>query len=220
MGKYIVGVDVGGTKTAYGLFDERLSLIEALREPSNRELTAQAFADNIIKTANALLKKHGIRHADLKGVGLCMPSFIDYNTQTVIFTPNLPLLRDFAVCDYMSCVLGAPVRLDNDSNAAALAEHRRGAGKGARNMLYCAIGTGLGLGIILDGKVFRGDNGWAGESGHMITCPDCGGDYDSYVAGGGIVKRLASRLRTGEKSMLRELCGGNPDTLNARHLLC
>lgn len=215
---YVAGIDVGGTKVAYGLFDEKRNLVERLQHPSDRELDAPAFADQMVATVRELVSRHGPRQS-LEGLGICMPSFIDGDTGVLMGSVNLPNLTGFAMTEYLEQAMGIPVRMDNDCNAAALAEHRYGAGEGTRNMLYVAVSTGLGLGIIIDGRVFRGDQGWAGESGHMIADPENPRmDYENHVAGGSIVKLLAQRIRGGEESLLVELCGGDLAALSAKHI--
>lgn len=221
MERYVIGIDVGGTKVAYGLFDQDRALLDSCRHPSNREAEGAAFSDELAATIRTLLDRNGATLAQLEGVGLCLPSVIQYDTGTILFTANLSRLNGFAICDYLSKALeGVPVRLDNDGNAAALAEYAYGAGRGCRNMLYVAISTGLGLGIIINGQVFRGDNGWAGESGHIIANPEqTKEDYESHVSGINITKRLAERMRGGQESLLSQLCGGDLDALSAKHLL-
>ena len=111
--------------------------------------------------------------------------------------------------------------LDNDSNAAALAEYRRGAGRGLRNMVYMAVSTGIGSGIIINGDLFRGSYGWAGESGHMLDTPDdgimcgCGnyGCFMSQISGRNLPKRLGIRLLRGKKSLLEEVKERNGEAL-------
>lgn len=213
----VLGVDVGGTKVAYGLFDHRRSLLETHRHPSDPTLSAQDFSLQILENSQTLL-----RGRPLEGMGLCLPSFVDSPHGYVRYTANLPNLREFAMGRFLADRLGVPVRLDNDCNAAALAEHRYGAGRGGDHMLYVAVSTGLGLGIILGGRLFRGDHGWAGESGHMIANPADWEedllDYEDHVAGGSLARRIA-REKGGASALLLELCGGDPARVRAEHLL-
>ena len=124
--------------------------------------------------------------------------------------------------DYISARLPTRVVLDNDGNVAALAEHRHGAGRGSRHMVYIAASTGIGSGIIIDGKVFHGSYGWAGECGHMLATPEAGlecgcqnqGCFMSYASGRYIALHAKARLAAGADSIL-----GETEELSARDIL-
>lgn len=174
MKAYRIGIDTGGTKVAYGLFDDANRLVGRLQHPTDIEADGPAFSDQLIEGIHALLSENGVSPAEVLAAGICMPSFILYDEGYVCMTSALVNIRDFAMRDYLAARLSFPVVLDNDSNAAALAEHRFGAGRGSRHMVYMSASTGLGSGLILDGKLFRGSYGWAGESGHMLITPDAG----------------------------------------------
>lgn len=171
---YRIGVDAGGTKVAYGLFDENDRLVARRQHPTPIEADGPAFADLVIENTRALLDETGVDASRISGMGICMPSFILYEKGYVFMTSAMVNIRDFAMRDYMAERMPIPVVLDNDSNCAALAEYRFGAGRGSRDMIYMAASTGVGSGLILDGKLFRGSYGWAGESGHMLITPDSG----------------------------------------------
>lgn len=188
---YRIGVDAGGTKVAYGLFDEEQNLLDRVQHPTPIEADGPAFSELVAEHVEQLLQKNGIAKQDLRGVGICMPSFILFDQGYVCMTSAMVNIRDFPLRDYMTARLGVPVILDNDSNVAALAEHRYGAGRGSRHMIYVATSTGIGSGLILNGELFRGSYGWAGECGHMLITPDegveCGcrnqGCFMSWAAG-------------------------------------
>ena len=174
MAMYRIGIDAGGTKVAYGLFDDENHLVDRFQHPTPIEADGPAFADLVIESINALIDRNAIPREAVWGVGMCMPSFIIYDKGYVYMTSAMVNIRDFAMRDYMTERLGLPVLLDNDSNAAALAEYRYGAGRGSRHMVYMSASTGIGSGLILNGQLFRGSYGWAGESGHMLITPDAG----------------------------------------------
>lgn len=209
-GKCIIGVDAGGTKVAYGLFNSDGKLIGRTQHATDPYSDGPAFADKIIETINNILKNNGLTYAELKGVGICMPSYILFDTGHIYLTSAIPAIKDFAMLAYLRERLPVKIALDNDSNAAALAEHRFGAGKGSRHMVYVAAGTGIGSGIIIDGNLFRGSYGWAGECGHMLATPgvgvDCGcenkGCFMSYASGKFIPTHIKNRIASGENSML------------------
>lgn len=208
--KYIFGIDAGGTKVAYGLFDREGVLLDKYQHPTDIEADGQAFCEQIIGTIRKILEEHRAGLSEVYGVGICMPSYIRFESGYIHMTSAMVNIKDFAMRSYMEERLGVKVILDNDSNAAALAEFRRGAGRGLKNMVYMAVSTGIGSGIIINGDLFRGSYGWAGESGHMLDTPDdgilcgCGnyGCFMSQISGRNLPKRLGIRLLKGKESVL------------------
>lgn len=205
--QYRIGIDAGGTKVAYGLFDEENRLLDRMQHPTPIEADGAAFSDLVIQNVRGFLQRNGLRCDDLRGIGVCMPSFILFDQGYVCMTSAMVNIRDFAMRDYLVERLGVPVILDNDSNVAALAEYRYGEGRGAKNMIYMATSTGIGSGLVLNGQLFRGSYGWAGESGHMLITPDegvsCGcrnqGCFMSWASGRYIpqhIRRMAQGKRT------------------------
>ena len=174
MAAFRLGIDVGGTKVAYGLYDENDTLIDRAQHPSPVDADGPAFSDLLITHIHEILGRNALGAEDVQGIGIGMPSFILYDEGYVYMTSALVNIRDFAMKAYLEKRLAMSVVLDNDSNAAALAEYRYGAGRGSRHMIYMAASTGIGSGLILDGHLFRGSYGWAGESGHMLITPDAG----------------------------------------------
>ncbi|MDR0562424.1 MAG: ROK family protein [Spirochaetaceae bacterium] len=212
---YVMGIDVGGTKTALGLFDENKRLIAESRIASDPDLPAEEFFDVLIRHIKDLLNRESMLLEQVAGIGLGMPSFIIFEQGYIVKTSNLAHIHDFPARSYLSQRLGVPVFLDNDTHLAALAEHRYGAGQGYPNMLYCTLSTGVGSGIIINGKLFRGSYGWAGESGHTIVTPGegilcgCGnrGCLMSWCSGSMIVKHIRLWIEQGEKTIMTELAG-------------
>ena len=208
--KYIFGIDAGGTKVAYGLFDLDGKLLDRFQHPTDIDADGPAFCDKVIETVKEILNKHAAGLDDVKGIGICMPSYIEFEKGYVHMTTAMVNIKEFAMRDYLQERLGVQVVLDNDSNVAALAELRQGAGRGCKNMVYVAVSTGIGSGIIINGDLFRGSHGWAGESGHMIDTVDggilcgCGnrGCFMSQISGRNMPKRLAIRLLEGNESVL------------------
>lgn len=219
--KYIFGIDAGGTKVAYGLFDRKGELLKKYQHPTNIEADGPAFSEEIIATIHKILEERQASLQEVAGVGICMPSYIRFESGYIHMTSAMVNIKDFAMRDYLEERLGVQVVLDNDSNAAALAEHRRGAGRGLRNMVYMAVSTGIGSGIIINGDLFRGSYGWAGESGHMLDTPDegimcgCGnyGCFMSQISGRNLPKRLGMRLLRGKKSLLEDAKVRNGEAL-------
>ncbi|MDR3171429.1 MAG: ROK family protein [Treponema sp.] len=217
MERYVVGIDVGGTKIALGLFDHRKRLVAEKGIPSDPDLGPEAFFDVLIQALLKLLAEESVAWEQLQGIGLGMPSFIHFETGHIVKTSNLVRIRDFPARAYlMDKFSGVPIILDNDAHVAALAEHRMGAGRGFKNMIYCPVSTGIASAIIIDGKLFRGTYGWAGESGHAIATPGegllcgCGnqGCFMSWCSGSMIVKHIQNWIAAGEHTLMTELAGG------------
>lgn len=223
---YTIGIDAGGTKVAYGLFDFDGKLIDRFEHPSDPKADGPAFSDRMAETVEMLLEKNAISRQLLDGVGVCMPSYIMYDEGYIFLTSALPKVRDFYMRDYLRNKLHVPVLLDNDANAAALAEYRRGAGAGKdlKHMVYIAISTGIGSGIIINRDLYRGSYGFAGECGHMLITPDegieCGcrnkGCFMSYAGGRYIPMHLKDRLHEGRRSILS---GIDETVLSCREIL-
>lgn len=209
MSTYRIGIDAGGTKVAYGLFDQENRLLDRFQQPTPIEADGPTFCGMVIDSIHAILEKNRLTLAHLAGIGVCMPSFILFEQGYVCMTSAMVNIRDFAMRDYLAQRLGVPIVLDNDSNVAALAEHRFGAGQGSRHMIYMAASTGIGSGLILNGQLFRGSYGWAGECGHMLITPDegelCGcrnrGCFMSWGAGRYLPVQIRKKS-AGRKTMM------------------
>lgn len=218
MEQFTIGIDVGGTKTAYGVYDSARKLVARQRCPSDDSLGPAAFFDEISANVGELMRQCGIGYDRLRGVGIGMPSYIRYEDGYILKTTNLTKIKDFPAKDYLHETLGRDVRiiLDNDSHTGALAEHRHGAGRGFENMLYCPVSTGISSGIIIHNQLFRGRYGWSGESGHMIITPgegvECGcgnrGCLMSWCSGSMVVKHVRQWIANGEATIMTELAGG------------
>jgi glucokinase len=158
------------------------------------------------------------------GLGICSPGPLDPFTGVVLNPPNLPCWRNFPLAAEIEKVYGIPARVDNDANAAGLAEAIWGAGAGYRNVFFTILGTGIGTGIVIDGKIYHGRTGCAGEGGHMTIDyrgPRCGcgklGCIEALASGPNIAKRAQARLAAKGKSRIRELAG-KVEAVQAEHV--
>jgi len=218
--RYVVGIDAGGTKVAYGLFDSFGSIIDRREHPTDSDADGPTFCDTLIKNVTAILDKNRLTFDEISGIGLGVPSFLLYEEGKALITSAITGINDFPLRSYLQDKMQTTIVLDNDANAAALAEYRHGAGRGARHMVYITIGTGLGSGIIIDGKLFHGSYGWAGECGHMLATTNkglmCGcentGCYMSYVSGKFFSEHVRIGINRGIKTTL------NPHTVNGEVL--
>ncbi len=160
-----LGVDIGGTKVAAGLVNNAGEVIFKTRAPMSAHGTAAEGLASVKQAMDAALASHP--GAKLSGVGICSPGPLDPHTGVVINPPNLPCWRDFPLADEVRKIYGVSVKVENDANAAGLAEYIWGAARGYRYVFYATLGTGIGTGIVLDGKIYWGRTGAAAEGGHV-----------------------------------------------------
>jgi len=197
---WMIGVDVGGTKVAAGLVNRRGEMGQHLRVPMNPRGTAAEGFSAVAFVLDALTQTN---EADCKKIpiGICAPGPLDPRMGVVLNPPNVPCWRNFPLVAEIQQRYGVKARLDNDANAAALAESLWGAGRGYGNVFYASIGTGIGTGIVLDGRIFHGRTGSAAEGGHVSIdyrgplC-NCGkkGCIEALASGTAIARRAREAL--------------------------
>lgn len=224
MPRYYIGIDVGGTKLAYGLFNEKSELLDRFTAVTKPESEPDEMINEICSHIYGFLSKNSIDWSMLGGVGAAFPSHIDFNKGLIITTSNLPKWDNVPAKSMLSEKLGVRVEIDNDANVAAIAEHRFGAGKGTKNMLFLTISTGIGGGIIINNEIFRGSYGAAGEFGHMIISDDgylcgCGnkGCVQSLASGPMIARYTMEKIKSGCCSNITHMIE-NLDDLTCKHI--
>jgi len=218
-----MGVDIGGTKIAAGLVDASGTIVQQVRTPMAAHGEASAGLAAVVAAIKKLGEKLGAGSSlssTVRGIGLCSPGPVDPHTGVVINPPNLPCWRNYPLVAEVSRTFGLPVTLDNDGNAAALAEARWGAGRGYRNVFYATIGTGIGTGIVFDGRIYHGRTGAAAEGGHVsidYRGPQCGcgkpGCIEVLACGPAIARRARAKLAAGQRSSLLDLAQGNAEAI-------
>ena len=199
--RWMIGVDVGGTKVAAGFVNGRGEMGEHLRVAMNPRGTAEEGFAAVTSALDALLKRKTTSGRVEFPIGICAPGPLDPRTGVVLNPPNVPCWRDFPLAVEIERRYGQRARVDNDANAAALAESLWGAGQGFGNVFYACIGTGIGAGIILDGKIFHGRTGSAAEGGHVSIdyrgprC-NCGkrGCIEALASGTAIARRTREAI--------------------------
>jgi glucokinase len=212
-----VGVDVGGTKVAAGLVDANGEISAQVRVPMVSNSSAQKGLDAVL-SAIAQVIPNG--NDAVRGIGICAPGPLDPESGVILNPPNLPCWRNFPLAESVQKLYSVPVKVDNDANAAALAETRWGSARGYRNVFYATIGTGIGTGIVFDGKIYHGRTGSAGEGGHVSIdyhgpiCR-CGkpGCIEILASGTAIAQRARQEIAAGAKSSMLELAGGDLATV-------
>ena len=209
--KALVGVDIGGTKTAVvlgRLAGRQPRILDRQSFPTEHGRGPGPVVERICSTARTMLGARSIAAGDLAGIGISCGGPLDSRQGLVLSPPNLPGWRRVPVVDLVSRALGAPARLQNDANACAVAEWRYGAGRGCRSMVFLTFGTGMGAGLILDGRLYEGASGLAGEVGHLRLAEDGPegygkrGSFEGFCSGGGIARlaRAEAERRIGSGS--------------------
>jgi glucokinase len=207
-----VGVDIGGTKVLAGVVDEHGAVVDrVLLQTPDRSKTPDVVEDTIVEAVTRLSRDH-----EVAAVGVGAAGFVDRDGAVVTFAPHLSW-RNEPLRDALEARLHVPVLLDNDANTTAWAEMRFGAVRGFRNLLCVTLGTGIGGAVVVDGRVFRGANGMAGEFGHMQVVPEgrrceCGnrGCWEQYSSGNVLVREARELVQSQSPvaARMRELVGG------------
>ncbi len=220
----VVGVDIGGTKVAAGLVDRNGEIKTQVRTPMVANRGPDEGLAAVVSAIDLLFARDAKARSSVRGIGICAPGPLDPNTGIVINPPNVTCWRNFPLAEEMRKVYGVPVKVENDANAAALAEAYWGAGRGFRNIFYAGVGTGIGTGIVCDNRIYNGRTGAAAEGGHMsidYDGPPCGcgkpGCIEILAAGPAIAGRARAKLTSPQKarSTILDLAKGNVDAVSS-----
>jgi len=219
----VVAVDIGGTKILAALFPPDGKMLAGVSRLTLPREGVPAVIDRLCAAISALLLDNNVTASRLAGIGLACAGGIDTPRGMVVTpSPNLPGWVDVPLADIVQKKFGVPVFLLNDASAAALGEHRCGAGRGVNNLVLFTIGTGIGGGIIIGGELYPGAVGAAGEFGHMTVAADgplcgCGntGCLELFASARAVERDAIARLRRGEKSVLRDMVKGDFDSVTA-----
>ncbi len=217
-----IGVDVGGTKIAAAVVDQGGAVhdhVQLATPAGDGEPGAEAVETSICSAVRQLMSRNRVG-----AVGLAVAGFVDAGRSILRFAPNLPL-RDRPLRKVISHRVGLPVVVENDANAAAWAEHRFGAGRGVPDVVMVTVGTGLGGGIVLEGRLLRGAFGGAAELGHVRMVPGglpcgCGnlGCWEQYSSGRALVREAQAFAHSQPRQAARllELAGGRVESIDGR----
>ncbi|MGD9317123.1 MAG: ROK family protein [Anaerolineae bacterium] len=211
-GPYVIGMDLGGTKILAAVVDEKGQIVTEAKQRTRGEKGPDTVIGRIAETARQAAQQAGIDWAEVKGVGIGAPGPMNPKTGIVYNPPNLPGWDEIALGPRLSDALGVPVCLENDVNLGTLGEHALGAGRGTRDMVGIFVGTGVGGGLILDGKLRSGYRHAAAEVGHMIVLADgpvcgCGkrGCLESVASRTAIERDIRLGVAAGRKSLITKL---------------
>lgn len=214
-----IGIDLGGTNIKGGLLDRDARLVEH----ESIETQADGGRDHVIERIVGLIELLRQRsHGPVAGVGIGAPGPMSHRDGIIHQAPNLPGWKAVPIRDILARRTGLPVALENDANAAAFGEYTAGAGRGVKRMFMMTLGTGVGGGLVIDGRLERGHFDSAGEVGHVILhpggrpCP-CGqlGCFERYASANAVGERLLEAIASGETSSLAGVAA--PDSRDVLH---
>ena len=221
----VVAIDLGGTKIALGVVSHQYQVLAREHYPTPASAGVDSVIQRIISAIGQITASANIISPQLGGISVAAAGAIDSQRGIITLSPNLSGWRDIPLGSIIEDRLGIRTWLLNDANAAALGEHHLGAGRGVGSLIYLAIGTGIGGAIIIDGKLYTGACGGAGEIGHMTIdtngprC-DCGniGCLEQLAAGKAIAREAKERLGSGERSTLTEAVAGKIENITAKEV--
>jgi glucokinase len=224
--KWVIGIDLGGTKIGTGLVDldghvhvRDYQLTEAIQG-------RDAVIERMITAAHRVMDQGNVGIDDIFSIGVGSPGPLDIPKGMLIDPPNLPTWRNVPLRQIIQDAMGVPTYLENDANAAAIGEYLYGAGRGTHNMIYVTVSTGVGGGLILNGQIFHGVSGGAGEVGHMTVLPNgplcgCGnrGCLEALSSGTAIAREGQDLVNRGVPTLIAELVKDAPYSVTAKDVV-
>jgi len=220
--KPVLAIDIGGTKISMAILSREGEALTGLTMPTEAGQGPEAVIERLLDGIDHLLSGNGLLPSNLAAVGLAAAGVIDIKNGLVTTSPNLPGWRDVPLKSLISQRYRLPTFLINDADAAALGEHRFGAGRGLNTLVLLTVGTGIGGGIIIDGELYFGSRASAAEIGHMVidvNGPKCAcgnsGCLEALASGTAVAREARGRLMRGALSSLVEMAGGPLENITA-----
>ena len=219
-----IGIDLGGTKIAGGLATKDGNVRARKKVPTNAQLGYQGVVESIVGLIDGIIDEAGVARREIEKVGIASAGQIDKHSSRIVVSPNLgfynvPLRED------VERAAGLPTLIENDVNAAVYGEWKFGLGAKPSDVLGVFVGTGIGGGLILGGKLYRGFSNVGGEVGHITLNPYgyrclCGnvGCFEAYCGGRYFIERVKARIREGYRGRIWQIIGGDIGALNAGHI--
>ncbi len=225
MPKYILGVDVGGTKIATGLVNKNGKLLSKTIVPTFAAKGFKCSLKQVYSSISEMISVARVKNGEIAGIGICAPGPLNPAKGIIYNPPNLPGWKNINIVALLKKKFGIRTILENDANAAGMAELIWGAAKGHKHVFYVTVSTGIGTAVIIDGKIYHGKNGMAGEGGHVTInfekkdsrC-NCGniGCIETLASGTNVVKRLMKETKTSPETAkaLRKISNGKIKNIN------
>ncbi len=219
---YYIGVDLGGTNIAAGLVNEDGKIFSKASVPTKREREYPEIIKDMAKLVNDLIQGQGLTISDFKSIGIGSPGVPDCKEGKIVYASNLKF-RDVPLRDELKKYIDLPVYVNNDANIAAYAESVAGAARGYKTSVTVTIGTGIGSGIIIDGKIFSGFNSAATELGHTVLKMDgelcnCGrrGCWEHYASATACIRQTKKAAEENPDSLINRLVEGDIEKIDAK----
>ena len=216
-----IGIDLGGTNIGIGIIHNDNLIFKDSRS-TNKESGYEGVVKNIYDSIEEILKKNNIKRSDIEGVGIGIPGIIDPKTNMVVEVVNMGW-ENVDLKNDLEKLIGIPVFLGNDATVAGVAEYELGALKGCENGVLITLGTGIGAGIILNGKVFEGAHGIGAEFGHMIVGENfydcnCGrnGCFETFASSTAIINYTKKLINEGKKTKILDMVNNDVDRIDGK----
>ena len=209
--KYYVGIDLGGTFIKGGIVNDLGEILAQDKTPTESEFGADRVATNIANLAKSLMEKLGLQAQDMVGLGMGVPGMIDGKAGNVIYSNNLKW-KDFKIGETVSKLTGLQVKIANDANVASLGEAKFGAAKGLDDVIMLTLGTGVGGGIVAEGRLIEGNKSAGAELGHMVIVANgekctCGrkGCLEAYASATALIRNTKRAMQAHKDSKMWEI---------------
>lgn len=219
---YRIGIDLGGTNIAVGVVDEEYNIVGRGKMKTALPRSAKEIFADMVTACKMAVEDAGVTMDDVVSVGLGSPGAINKEDGVIEYSNNLKF-DQVPACSMLSEALGKPVYIDNDANCAAFGEALAGAGKGVKNFVAITLGTGVGSGVVINGRIYSGSNSIAAEIGHMVIDMDgelctCGrrGCWEAYSSATALIRQTKDAMRHAHDSVMWELTGNSYDNINGR----
>lgn len=221
----VLAVDLGGTKILTAIVSDNGEMLARQYLLTRADEGPESVIDRLLSAIEHILSQGNIGSSGVGSISIASAGAIDVEKGVITLSPNLPAWRDVPLRDIVKERLGIDTFVLNDASAAALGEHRFGAGKGVNNLVFVTVSTGIGGGIIIDGRLYSGASGCAGEIGHMtvdVNGPGCScgnvGCWETLASGGAIARDATRRISQGEQSSLTEMVKGGTENITAEEV--
>ena len=222
--QYLIGVDLGGTKILAGVFDQHLTCLGRTKMSTKAQRGTRAVIERVARCVQDAIDECDLSAKQIRGVGVGAPGACDPETGRVLFAPNL-VWKDVPLKKELEKELGLPVFIENDCNIQSLGVFEKELQGRAKHMVGIFLGTGIGAGIIIDGKLFSGFNRTAGEIGHMVlevVGPKCGcgnrGCFEALASRTAIFRRILEAVKGGQKTLLVDMLGNSLEDMRSGDL--
>ena len=223
---YLIGIDLGGTKILTVVADREGKILLRKKEETRAQEGPQAIINQIADSVEEVIRLTGIKKEEVLAAGICAAGFYNFKKGLIMESPNLKKWKEIPLGQLLEEKIRLPVFVENDANAAAYGEYRRGAGQGKSHLIYITVSTGIGGGIIAQGEVYRGAEGYAGEIGHItldLEGPQCNcgnrGCLETLASGTAIARQAVEALALGMPTSMPQVAAmENREEVTARHV--